>query len=500
MFILLILLFLHNYCIAKDNSCKVNRQFYVRNKFEPILQENTVKIDNNNPLFQKLENSFFAQIGSNPKYIEDEDYHWFDGDGMIHAIFVNNTYITYQNRWIQTKRLQIENKWNRKMHVYFGELRGWKGLFKAIQYTLFEKLNIINPHKGTANTALLYWNKKLYALHEGDKPYELNIDYENFNISTSGRFNDYENIFSTTAHPIIDKKRDLLYLYGYNNYNFKDGKFIFNVFDKNMNLLDQQNISLINNGMIHEATFTGDKMIVPDLPLKYDENNIIKGELPLYFDKLNGTTRFGVFDINDKIVDWYYFNENFFIFHFIKSIEEKEKIKIYACVMENAFLNDFIELDSPDNERNIVRGKITLKELIIDTAKNKTYINENAFIEDLNLNFYYNLDFPVISKLDPNIIYLTIFNAKNNYISGYVKVDITNFLYSIPKIYILKNEHYGNSEPQCVVIDNEEYLLTFSNNYDKSFISLIDVENKNMESLEIKERVPPGFHSIYFKI
>ena len=28
-------------------------------------------------------------------------------------------------------------------------------------------------------------------------------------------------------------------------------------------------------------------MIVTDLPLKYDENNIIKGELPLYFDKLN---------------------------------------------------------------------------------------------------------------------------------------------------------------------------------------------------------------------
>ena len=105
-----------------------------------------------------------------------------------------------------------------------------------------ELFGFIPPYgKGTANTALLYWNKRLFALHEGDMPYELNID-EYFNITTKQRLH-YPSLYSTTAHPIIDDERKLLYFYGYNNYNFLDGNFIFNVFDENMELINQKNIS-----------------------------------------------------------------------------------------------------------------------------------------------------------------------------------------------------------------------------------------------------------------
>ena len=56
----------------------------------------------------------------------------------------------------------------------------------------------------------------------------------------------------------------------YNNYDFTKGKFIFNSFDKSMNLINQKNVSLINNGIIHSIGFTGDKIIIPDMPMKVD--------------------------------------------------------------------------------------------------------------------------------------------------------------------------------------------------------------------------------------
>ena len=262
-----------SFLVCSNKVCTNKRQFYLRDKFLPVETEKTITVTHDNDLFGKLDKGFFAQIGSNPKHVEDEEYHWFDGDGMIHGLFLDKSNLTYQNKWIQTKRLQVEDKWNRKMYLYFGELKGMRGIFQILKYSFMQFFNVIPEAKGTANTAMLQWKNRLFALHEGDMPYELNIDFNSLNISTISRLN-VPNIFSTTAHPVIDKVRNLLYLYGYNNYDFLNGKFIFNIFNENMEHMFQKNISLINNGMTHDVAFTGDHLIIPDMPLKYDFTRI----------------------------------------------------------------------------------------------------------------------------------------------------------------------------------------------------------------------------------
>ena len=254
---------------------------------------------------------------------------------------------------------------------------------------MLELLGFVPRASGTANTAFMNWNNKIYALHEGDMPYELNIDYKNYNISTVKRLN-YNSVFSTTAHPIANEKKDHLYLYGYNNYDFNNGNFIFNVFDKKMNLLNQKNISLINNGMIHDVGYINNYMIIPDMPLKYDINRIFKEKLPIYFDKEKGETRFGVFNIKKETVKWYNFKDNFFIFHFAKVRKTSHKFIIYACVMEELFVEDFIDVNNINNKEKELRGKLRLKEIHLDIYRNKTNIVTNPFIEDLNIGFSYN--------------------------------------------------------------------------------------------------------------
>ena len=494
-----LIIFSNCFPIFSNRICKAYRQHYLKDSFTPVSEEKTIYINHTDTLFNKLQNTFFAQIGSNPKYVEDEDYHWFDGDGMIHGAFINKNQITYQNRWIQTKRFQVESKWKKKMYLYFGELKGFKGLYEILKFSLMELLGFLPHAKGTANTAMLNWKNKVYALHEGDMPYELTIDYKNYNISTKNRLN-YTNVYSTTAHPIIDNKRNVLYLYGYNNYDFSDGKFIFNTFSDNMTHISQHNISLINNGMTHDIAFTGDDIIIPDMPLKYDPSLMFQEKLPLYFDKKNGVTRFGVYNIEKHYQPhWFYFKENFFIFHFARAYRTIQEYVVFACVMDDLHMEDFVELKSMSNPQQIIRGQLRLKQLILNKYTNETSIVENPFLENLQLDFPYNLDFPIQSKITPRYIYCSIFDSSTGYIRGYVKIDTYYFDKSKPTVFLFNDGLYGNSEPQIAIVDNKEYLITYTYDSNKSYLSLINVEQKIINNIEIPTRIPPGFHSIFFK-
>ena len=140
-----------------------------------------------------------------------------------------------------------------------------------------------------------------------------------------------------------------------------------------------------------------------------------------------------------------------------------------------------------------------LKKIVINTKKNTTKIVENHYLQNLNVGFFYNLDFPIPSKRHKNEVYCTIFDSAKGYIRGYVKINVNNFEKAKPTLFLFEDEVYGNSEPQVTVIDNIEYLISFINNEDKSYIALINIQNNYYEKIEIPTRVPPGFHSIYYK-
>ena len=488
----------HGFRLFSNRIHNQFRQNYFKDRFTPVVDEHTIHVSHTNHHLSNLSGTFFAQIGSNPKHVKNGDYHWFDGDGMIHGVFFKNNSFLYQNKWIRTKRFEVENKWKRKMYLYFDELKGWNGVFQIIKFSIMEILGFLPKAKGTANTALIRWSERMFALHEGDMPYEMNINKEEEDISTLGRLN-YTSIHSMTAHPVIDVKRDLIYLYGYNNYDFNYGRFIFNTFDKEMNFIGQKNISLINNGMVHDVAFTGDEIIIPDMPLKYDVSRILKEKLPLYFDKKMGITRFGIFNVsNTDDLRWYHFDNNFYIFHFSNAKKKDHTYSVFACVMEDLHMEDFIDLKALQNTDHIVRGKLRLKELIIDERMNKTRVIENIYLENLDIGFEYNLDFPIVSKEKPHCIYCSIFEAATGYIRGYIKVNTMRFALSKPEIFLFNPFTCGNSEPQPIVVDDREYLLTFTNDESRSYISLIDVSNNTIISNIVPTRIPPGFHSTLF--
>ena len=53
----------------------------------------------------------FLRIGPNPYFVPDEQrYHLFDGDGMIHGVHISKGGATYRNRFIDSAGLREERQ------------------------------------------------------------------------------------------------------------------------------------------------------------------------------------------------------------------------------------------------------------------------------------------------------------------------------------------------------------------------------------------------------
>ena len=173
---------------------------------------------------------------------------------------------------------------------------------------------------------------------------------------------------------------------------------------------------------------------------------------------------------------------------------KNKKIVIYACIFDEVYMEDFVDL----HDEKYVRGNPSLKKIIIDKETKETKILDNIFLNDKTiLGFPYYIEFPIESQ-DGKTLYGSVFNKNTAQITGIVKIDIDDFETNIPNFMLLEDK-FICSEPQVVKVDEKEYLLAFTYDNKTSYISLLDINNKKTHSINLKTRVPPGFHSIYIK-
>ena len=55
-------------------------------------------------------NGTYYRTGPNPAFEPARNYHWFDGDGMIHAITLEDGRARYRNRYVQSRGLAEERE------------------------------------------------------------------------------------------------------------------------------------------------------------------------------------------------------------------------------------------------------------------------------------------------------------------------------------------------------------------------------------------------------
>ena len=80
----------------------------LRGGFAPLQMEcdvNDLVIEGEIP--RELNGSFYRN-GPNPQYAPRGHYHWFGGDGMVHAFHIEDGRVAYRNRWVRTIKWQKE--------------------------------------------------------------------------------------------------------------------------------------------------------------------------------------------------------------------------------------------------------------------------------------------------------------------------------------------------------------------------------------------------------
>ena len=92
----------------------------------------------------------YVRNGSNPRYEPKGRYHWFDGDGMLHAVHFEDGRAHYRNRWVRTEAFAIEDAAGEAV---------WSGINERPDFR-----HPGGPFKDTANTDLVFHAGRLLAL------------------------------------------------------------------------------------------------------------------------------------------------------------------------------------------------------------------------------------------------------------------------------------------------------------------------------------------------
>ena len=226
----------------------------------------------------------FLRNGPNPKYAVRGLYHWFDGDGMVHALSLGGGggAMVYTSHQVRTVKLAHEDKVGGADGLNVGDLQGPLGLAKMALFHARSRLGdgdvkrlLTLASGGAANTALVYHAGRLLALVESSHPTELHLASRPASLSTSGVF-DFNGQLNHpfTAHPKVCPKTGEMLFFGYSVTGSPNCSYT--VVDPEGRLVRTVDIGLKRKIMMHDFAITRNYSVFLDLPLCFSPDNMAK--------------------------------------------------------------------------------------------------------------------------------------------------------------------------------------------------------------------------------
>jgi len=429
-----------------SNHLKLN----LNNDYSKKIQYNLPSYNN---VIKKI-NGFYGIIGPNIKINnKTEMYDLFNGDGMIQGVFFDNGELTFIKSMIKTEKFLFEQK--------YGNIP--KNTIIRSLFFIMNKFNKLPNIGGLANTALLNINKKIYALYEMDQPYLLDIDLNNKTINTVGK-----QYINNLKHFSAHSKHNNKYIESI-EYKMDKNTVNFYYLDSNFNIKKSIDFKFNNIPITHDFYSTNKNIYLIDSPIELDFKNIIR-KMPLHLN-VNKNTFIHVYDkIKEKTITYTY-DRGIFLFHYADIKEDNNYIKILAPLYDKF---DFSSLD--------IQGKYRM--ILINKKNKEVSVIKNEELEN------YNLDFPISYN---NKIVMQ--NKKNNIVNGFI---ICKDLKIIKKIIF--NNRCIKGEHNIIKINNNYYLIFFSEIDNKNYISLLNLDKYiDIIDIELSEKIIFGFHSIFIK-
>ena len=258
----------------------------------------------------------FARNSSNPKFTPPKPYHWFDGDGMVHAVELGEGLARYRNRWIRT--------------------RGFEADLAAGQATrtgLLSRPDLRHPdgpYKNTANTDLIGWRGQLLALWwlGGGTPYALDPR----TLETQGLF---EAAGTMTAHAKVDPRTgDLVFL----DYGMRPPFLTHGVLTASGELT-RTAIELPGPRPQHDLALTERYTVLIDVSMFAEPEALARGKVHMRFFP-DTPTRLGLFDRQTHTLVRWFEVPACYVYHFANAWESGSKVIITASRIHDPLVYD----------------------------------------------------------------------------------------------------------------------------------------------------------------
>ena len=258
----------------------------------------------------------FIRNGANPKFRPAGRHHWFDGDGMLHGLYLSDGAATYRNRYVRTSGLASD------------EAAG-----SALTGGILEPPDVQRvggPYKNTGNTDIVYHDGKLLALWWlGGAAHQVRVE----DLVTIGEYTFGGALQRGIAsHPKIDPVTGEMMFF---DYALQPPFMYYGVVDRQGNVSHQIPVELPGPRLQHDMAITRNYTILFDFPLYWDPRLLAHGKTRVVFNP-ELPSRFGVLPRygTSEEVRWFE-APACYMYHTINAYEEGDALTLLGCSIRN---------------------------------------------------------------------------------------------------------------------------------------------------------------------
>jgi carotenoid cleavage dioxygenase len=256
----------------------------------------------------------YVRNGPNAVFAPRNLYHWFDGDGMLHALYLRDGRASYRSRFVATRGLGDERRAGRAL---------WPGVIGPYDWSLPRP-----PLKDTANTDVVWHAGSLLALwYLCGEPYRCDpATLETLGVSDfGGRLQS-----SVSAHPKVDPRSGELVYFTLSDY--EPPYMRYGVVSREGELVHEIPIELPGPRAPHELSITERHSILHDFPYFHDPEIAKRHGLRVARFHRELPTRFGVIPRRGDpgAIRWFDFAPGY-VLHMANAWEEGDWITMDGC-------------------------------------------------------------------------------------------------------------------------------------------------------------------------
>ncbi len=257
-------------------------------------------------------NGTYLRNGPNPAHAPINRYHWFDGDGMVHAVHFDDGKASYRSRWVRTTGFAREATDGHAV---------WPGMMGPFDFSLPG-----GPVKDTANTDLLAVGGRVLALwYNAGTPYWLDVE----TLETLGPETFQGQVkHSISAHAKYDERTGELLFFTYGD---EPPYMTVGVASPDGRLKRRMEVDLPGPRLPHDMGFTENYAVVHDLPFFHDLDILRQHKKRVIRFHRDIPSRFGLVRRDGSGETRWFEAEPCYIYHVINCWEEGDEIVMDAC-------------------------------------------------------------------------------------------------------------------------------------------------------------------------